>query len=327
MIAKKIKVNLKYDLLNLHHVVVQAGLVKGQNVYALQLLHQQRDIAVFKAQANGNEVIYDEENPVVYLTNTAGGHTQTWADAGKASCFFIGTKPKKHGHTLWDTQIARVNLASGTVNRNTNTDLPRLAYLNRAGKNYGDGSVAYPGKDLYRLEAAVSSDGQKLLIASIDVRHTGHFALYNLAEINAALDQAEKKAAYLNIENFHCLGAFMIPHFNSQLIASIQGYGLDEKDNVYVSSQLGPSQNFFGFYRQAKPREIVKIPWGATNPDEWEVVNLDDEPILNVAGYVSEFENVQVINANELLLTVAYHRKSGGTTLKNRIYKITGFTN
>lgn len=326
MINKKVKVSLKYDLLNLHHVVVQAGLVKGNDVYALQLLHKQTDIIVYHGKAEGNKVFYDEGRPIVYLTDKAGGHTQTWAEAGKDNCFFIGTKPKRHGHTLWDTQIARLDLSRETVTRNSNTDLPRLAYLNRAGKNFGDGAVAYAGKNLYRLEAAVSPDKTKLLIASIDVNHTGHFALYDLTEINAALDKAEEQADYLNIENFHCLGAFMIPHFNSRLIASIQGYGLDNENNVYVSSQLGPSQNFFGFYRQAKPREIVKIPWGETNPQQWEVANLDAEPVLNVAGYASEFESVQVVNDNKLLLTVAYHRKSGGTTLKNRIYQITGFS-
>lgn len=325
MINKKVNVNLKYELLNLHHVVVQAGLLKGNDVYALQLLHKQTDIIVYRGQAEGNKVFYDEARPIVYMTDKAGGHTQTWAEAGKNNCFFIGTKPKKHGHTLWDTQIARVDLRQEPLNRNSNTDLPRLAYLNRAGKNYGDGSVAYPGKYLYRLEAAVSSDNRKLLIASIDINHTGHFALYDLAEINSALDQAEAKADYLNIENFRCLGAFMIPHFNSQLISSIQGYGLDEENNIYVSSQLGPSQNFLGFYCQSKPREIVKIPWGESKPENWQVANLDEEPILNIAGYASEFESVQVVNQNDLFLTVAYHRKNGGTTLKNRIYEITGF--
>ena len=61
------------------------------------------------------------------------------------------------------------------------------------------------------------------MIASIDINHTGYFALYDLNEVNSKLDAAEEKAEDINIENLTCLGAFKVPHFNDQKIVSIQG--------------------------------------------------------------------------------------------------------
>lgn len=327
MINKDVNVELLYEFDNLHHVVVQASDVGEKYVYALQLLHKQTDIVVYRAVPSGKDVVFDEDNPIVYLTGMAGGHTQTWTYAGKENHWFIGTKPKQHGSTLWDTQIARVNLADAPLQFDSNTQMPRLSYLNRAGSGYGDGSVAYPGKDLERLEAAVSPDYNKFMIASIDLNHTGHFALYNLDEVNQALDEAEANALDVNIQNLHCIGAFNIPNFNTNLIPSVQGYDIDEDNNVYVSCQLGPQRNFLGFAKEGKPRQIVKIPWGCTDSDKWEVANLDDEHALNAFGYVTEFESIQVLDPNNIYLTVAYHEKSDLTTLKNRVYKVQGFGN
>ena len=328
MINKDVNLSLMYELENLHHVVVQASDVGSKYIYALQLLHKQTDIIVYRATPDGDHVFFDEDSPLVYLTGMAGGHTQTWTYSGESDRWFVGTKPKKHGSTLWDTQIARVVLPeSGTLQYDSNTEMPRLSYLNRAGYGYGDNSVAYPGKDLERLEAAVSPDYSKLLIASIDLSHTGHFALYDLNQINAALDEAEADGSDVNIQNFECLGAFNVPNFDGELIRSIQGYDLDEDNNVYVSCQLGPTTDFLGLAKEGKPREIVKIPWGCADPNKWEVANLDHAHVLDSLGYVTEFESVQVLDANNIYLTVAYHRKSDLTTLKNRVYKVEGFCN
>ena len=81
--------------------------------------------------------------------------------AEKTISGLVGTKPKRHGNTYWTTQIARVAVSGyQTQTFTNNTELPRLSYLNRAGSGYGDGSVAYPGKDLVRVEAAVSPNRQ-----------------------------------------------------------------------------------------------------------------------------------------------------------------------
>ncbi|TSO25920.1 class III bacteriocin [Lactobacillus sp. LL6] len=327
MINKNVELSLMYELDNLHHVVVQASDVGSKYVYALQLLHKQTDIIVYRAEPEGSHVIFDEDNPLVYLTGMAGGHTQTWTYSGEKDRWFIGTKPKKHGSILWDTQIARVNLENAPLQVDSNTALPRLSYMNRAGYGYGDNSVPIPGSQFERLEAAVSPDYKKFLVASIDVNHVGRFALYDLDEINQALDEAEADNADVNIQNMHCLGAFAVPNFNSEIIQSVQGYDIDENNNIYVSSQLGPTTDFLGLAKEGKPREIVKIPWGETNPDNWEVADLTHDKTVDSLGYVTEFESVQVLDANNIYLTVAYHRRSDLTTLKNRIYKVEGFGN
>lgn len=329
MIEKNVKLSLMYELENLHHVVVQATSVDDENVYALQLLHKQTDTIVYRSSADHKHVFFDEDAPVLYLNGVdkggkAGGHTQTWVYAGKPGYYFVGVKPKKHGSIYWDSQIARVQVPeSGTATYDSNTEMTRLSYLNRAGINFGDGSVAYAGKDLERLEAAVTPDLTKFLIASIDLNHVGHFALYDLNEVNEALDAAGTDD--VNIQDLKCLGAFMVPDFNTSLLKSIQGYAIDNDNNVYVSSQPGPTADFLGLAKQGKPREIVKIPWGETDPNNWEVADLDEDDTVNSLGYVTEFESVQVAGPNELYLTVAYHRKSDMTTLKNRIYKVEWF--
>ena len=320
MIQKKAQVKLKYDLNNLHHVVVQASAVSPEQIYALQLLHQQTDIVVYRHPAFGQEVDFEGEKPVLYLKgndqNLAGGHTQTWVYGGQDNRYFVGTKPKKYGNIFWDTQIARVKLAEGGEEIfSSNTQLPRLSYLNRAG-------IRYPGKNLVRVEATISPDFQTFLIASIDKEHTGHFALYNLNEINRALDCVEDCPEDINIENLTYLDSFTIPNFNSKYIASIQSYGIDNEKNIYISSQLSPKQNWLGFAIQNSPREIVKIPWGSKEADNWEIINLDKEKILNMRGFVTEFEGIQVIDKNHVLLTVAYHKRYGGTTLHNKIFEI-----
>ncbi|GBG05488.1 class III bacteriocin [Lactobacillus rodentium] len=320
MIQRNAQIKLKYDLNNLHHVVVQASAVSPEQVYALQLLHQQTDTVVYRHPAFGQEVDFEDEEPVLYLKgnnqNLAGSHTQTWIYSGRENRYFVGVKPKKFGHTLWATQIARVNLGeAGEQIFNSNTQLPRLSYLNRAGKRY-------PGKNLVRVEAAISPDFQTFLIASIDKDHTGHFALYNLAEINKVLDGIEDNPKDINIENLTCLDSFTIPNFNSKYIASIQGYGIDNEKNIYISSQPSPKQNWLGFAIQSSPREIVKIPWGSKIADNWEVINLDKEKLLNMRGFVTEFEGIQVIDQNHAYLTVAYHKKYGATTLYNKIFEI-----
>lgn len=331
MFKKNANVELKYELDNLHHVVVQASYVdKNANVYALQLLKGQTNTVVFSATKStiGNHVIFDEDNPRLYLqgvseNGNAGSHTQTWISSGRENQFFVGTKPKRHGSINWDTQIARVTLSNqGIQTYDSNTDLVRLSYMNRAGYGHDNNSVVYPGKDLERLEAAISPDFSKFLVASIDLNNVGHFAVYDLNEINTALDAAEAQHEDVNIQNIKCLNAFMIPGLNSSILNSVQGYGIDNDLNVYISSEPSPGKNIFGMAKEGHPRQIVKIPWGESNPENWIQIDLNECLTLDVLGYVTEFEGIQIVGQDDILLTVAYHRKSDGTTLKNLIFSI-----
>ena len=127
---------------------------------------------------------------------------------------------------------------------------------------------------------------------------------------------------FLNYNEFF---PFLTPHFNDQKIVSIQGYGIDDNRDIYISSQPSPHTTFLGFPRQGKPREIIKIPWGMVDPDKWSVVNLDNSLKLDALDFCTEFEGIQV-TSDCLYLTVAYHqRNSDLTTLMNRIYQVKKF--
>ena len=268
MIGRETQIRLVNKLENIHHVVVQASAIDGSNVFALQLLHKQSDVVVYQTPNDSETVTFDEDHPILYLkgpnsAGTAGGHTQTWIQSGENSKWFVGTKPKRHGNTYWTTQIARVTvLGYQTQVFTNNTELPRLSYLNRAGAGYGDGSTVYPGKDLVRVEATVSPNGHYFLIASIDINHTGYFALYDLNEVNNKLDAAEEKAEDINIETLTCLGAFKVPHFNDQKIVSIQGYGIDDNKDIYISSQPVHIQLFWAFQDRESRVKLLKFRGG-----------------------------------------------------------------
>lgn len=331
---------------------MQNGSITDTSIYALQLLKHGTDTVVLQADRNEDEVITNfakKTGPRLLLSGvhsggTAGGHTQTWEFAGLfgQNKWFVGVKWKldrndagltaENKKRYWTSQIARVPFASETYR--SHLSLPRLSSLNQAGCNYGDekvpyGSVAYPGVVLRRVEAAVSPDYKWFLIASIDYEGTGHFGLYRLADINAVLDDAEESNAYVSIAELPCYGAFMIHGLTDSLagIGSIQGYDLDEDCNIYISSEFSPVTGS----AISKNRKIVKIPWGVdeNNSELWERLDLNAVndcnnagTTLDVSGYATEFESVQVLAANDLYLTVSYHEVGPGTTLFSRIYEI-----
>ena len=128
------------DLNTGYMAVAQKGNVGSKYIYAEQLRNDQHEIHVLRGYA-GNVT-----TPVVTMYGSAGGHTQTWEYSGRSGKWFVGTKPGPK----WDKQIARVDINPLGKVFYSNTDLPRLAYLNRAG-NYN-----FAGTELDRAEAAVS---------------------------------------------------------------------------------------------------------------------------------------------------------------------------
>lgn len=321
--ASNVNVSLQYNLNDyddgdddLYHVVVQKGNVGSSYVYALQLLHSQHNIYVFRGSRQKN-VNFDKSNPVLRLIGqdgyTAGGHTQTWEYANQSGDWFVGTKPMPNQDN-WTKQIARVHIPDGQKIY-YNTNLQRLSYLNRAGESYG---IGYSGDDMARVEAAVSPDYQYFMIASGDVYHNGYFSLYYLSDINSALNAAGTNP--IDIRGIHCVRAFEIPGIAGAngSVGSLQGFDVSDGGNyIYISSQFAGDSD----------RKIVKIPWGNANPDSWETVDLNPQTILDANGYYTELEGIQLINDNDLYLTVAYHRDSDGLTAMNRIYRVNWTSN
>lgn len=296
----------------LYHNVVQKGNVGSGFVYALQ--HHKSDNYVFRARPQTNITF---GSPIVkFVGNSAGGHSQTWEYANKPGCWFVGTKGKLTGKYYWDTQIARVKIP-GIASYTSNTQMPRLSYLNRAG------GFGLAGTDLLRSEAAVSPNYRYFLLAVIDKLGNGYFTLYYLDDVNSALDAAG--TSDFNIEGLVPVQAyppFMIPHLtDDKVIGSIQGYDIDNDLNIYISSEHAPAK----YSISSEPRHIYKIPWGASRSEEWDDVDLDGNRNIDNSNDPTELESVQVIGTNHLYLTVSYHgyiNYSDWGTVANRIFEV-----
>ncbi|KRL88697.1 MAG: helveticin J family class III bacteriocin [Thomasclavelia ramosa] len=334
-----ISIEERFDVNTGHPSVIQKGNVTKSNVYALQLWDEQEVIKVFKGtKANPTNC----KTLVFWGTKDAGKHTQTFefANAGDQHHWFIGTKPVNN----WCTQIARIDLTKQNVSKphTTNLDFPRLAHLNRIGDQ------PYEGGLMYRVEAAVSPDYQKMLIMTVDKNYTAHFTFYDLPTINQELDRIESNIPakrYVSMENVpvtidNSFQSFSVDNFynpddvsgkknngsTTEITNSIQGVDIDNAGNIYISCQPSPSTvngKYIGHHKQ-----IIKIPYYAhQNVDQWTSVNLSEYAKQNVntfdiSNYRSEVESIQIISENYGYLTISYHRSSDGKTEKSKIYKI-----
>lgn len=328
-----VNIQKMYDLKGLRNVVVQKANVGSKFIYALQLKNNGSDeVEVYRA--NPDKSFNTKRNMLcLYGPNysdakqPAGGHTQTWEYAGDSTNqhnyngeWFIGTKGKvqKDSNIYWDTQIARVKFSTNKQ-ENTytyNTELSRISNLNQAGRCKG---LGYDGRTLVRSEAAVSpsqSGYNYFLIITVDNKGTGYFSLYNLVDINDALNKSGKNDVNLKTNDYlahKCIKAFKIDNLTTK-VGSLQGFDIDENLNIYISSEKAPTNN------KNNPRKIVKIPWNTTETNQWTFINLDNYSTLDIKGHTTEFEGIQVINENNLYLTVAYHGKN--ITEQNIIYNI-----
>lgn len=301
--------------------VVQKGNVGTSYVYALQLYRGHT--CVLRGRRNDNSsTVKVNRSQEVDLTGSAGGHTQTWEYAGSAAQnnfngdWFVGTKGQRASDGYdWDIQLARIHFPTSA---NDNTHLVRLSHLNQVGTAGFDGAA-------YRTEAAVTPDYRRLMIVALDDSKNAHFGLYDLATINSRLNGVQtsgSKQGHVPLNEVTSLASFTIPTITNN-IPSLQGFDIDNRNNIYVSCQPHPTAEA----GQRGPRQIVKIPWGETESSNWYVANYNGyNSDLDISGYYTEFEGVQVIDEDSLYLTVAYHDISKGLlTDKNKIFKISGF--
>lgn len=321
--VKTIKPELVYQLNGMHHVVAQVGAIYDKHIFALQLLHSAHDILVYrKHEGITKDVAYTEP----HLTMTGFGHTQTWIPANENDEYFVGVKPNSSN---WTTQIAKVRYPKLLAhNYTSNTQLPRLSHLNHAT------DLAYDGHNhLHRVEAAVSPNGQYFMIAAIWNDNSGHFALYDLDEVNQKLDENGTKDT--PITDLPCLSAFHIENFDTpslapdqeqaNIIDSVQGYAIDNDKNIYISNQLSPKINHTTGEVTTWSRKIIKFPWGETNNANWQVSMIDG---IDLPDRYGELESIQVNAPDDIYLTVAYHQKylKNGEfalrTLENQIFHI-----
>lgn len=311
-----------YKLTPYYPRVIQKGNVATNYIYALQK-YGSESLVTRRTKSSGSIGL----NPQLLMSGTAGGHTQTWEYAGNGY-WFIGTKPKPHynpntGKTIdWDIQIARVKYpSSGTRNYTANTQLTRLSHVNRAG---WDHSNDYDGNNLLRVEAAVSPyPYDQLLIASIDTFGNGYFTRYDLNMINNELDA--NAGGDVSLWNLSSIASFEIPNMtDSSVIGSIQGYDIDSNNTIFISSEYSGDTS-------GSSRTIYIIPWGAQEKSQWDRIDLSKtgnnsayaEAYIDISGYYTEFESVQVIGKKDLYLTISYHNNVSDVTEFSRIIEVT----
>ena len=314
---------------DLRQVVVQKIYVGQNHAYALQ---QVGGASFVYRGRKGRNVSFKKSWPTLRIAQKVAGHTQTFENAGRKKQWFVGVKPndmnQQQGWSSWSSQIARLKLPRFRSLTNLRR-VPCLTNLNHAGNKFG---ISCASNQFARVELAVSTDQQDALIAYGDNDHNGYFALYQLNELNAALDQAKAPNKAVDITQLNCLDAFMIPNLSGSRgqVGSLQGFALNhcfdqsgkEQNDLYISSQ--PASDKGGH-----DRKIVKIPWREPNPLNWELIDLTEQPALEIPGYYTEFEGLQLIGNNEVYLTVAYHQQflAKSPTKINKLYRVTWKSN
>lgn len=294
--------------------VIQKPYLKGNEIYALQLY--KHDIVVKRAKLNSKTPVFSDNKHSFYIVD--GRHTQTWDYAGNGY-WFIGTAGKKDPYSryIWDRQIARVKYQE---KKTTPAKFVRLTDINKASDdpNYTSGQVQ-------RVEATVSPNGKYFLIGSISskpTRHeaqTVHFAIYDLSQINRLFNQAEREhKTEISLSKIKPLSAFHDDHGfgNYADLQSFQGMAVDNDRNIYITVENPPIGN-----KTVLPRQIVRIPWGDTNSDDWTYGNLDHK---DWATWNTEVESLQIIG-KDIYYDMAFHDPKTGTTEDNRLYRVKGF--
>lgn len=187
---------------------------------------------------------------------------------------------------------------------------------------------------MYRVEAAVSLDHEYFMIITGDNNNNGYFSIYPLSTINSALNSHGTTAVDIRNYSDECCGGFKLSDLSgiNGSVGSLQGFDFSFNGStgyIYISSQYSPNSGDGG-----QSRKIVKIPWGDTNPDDWEEVNLRQNPgtidAVNPQNvpYRTELEGLQLMGDNDVYLTVAYHDPSqDDLTVMNRIYRVNWSSN
>lgn len=317
--ASNIAISYKANIGTRYPAVAQKGNVGAKYIYAEQLRNNQKETHILRG-SSGNVT-----TPVLRLVGEAAGHTQTWEYSGRSNKWFVGTKPNK---TNWAKQIARVNIKTKGGYHNSNTDFPRLAYLDRAGAEKDH----CPTPDsMERAEAALSPSYDLFLLATVEKDGTGHFIIYDANVINSKLDNVESNNGYVDLRSIKVkdddknYNSFTIANLlgtnSDSIVNSIQGYDIDDDGNIYISSQKYPTYD--GTYR-VHHKQIVKIPYYARNDQsQWVTVNLSNNPgPIDIPGKHTELEGLQVTGYNHCYLTVAYHQGTDLTTVSNDIYEV-----
>lgn len=301
---------LAYRLSGLLTRVVQKHYIDHNQIYALQL---KRNEVVIQNALKKKNTKFANLNKAVTLPGDR--HTQT-LEKDTGDMWFVGVTPKKvkeHAEFVWTTEIGRFHYRAGQLDQ---TQMPRLTDLEKASDD-----KYYTADQLERVEATVSPNKHYLLINSVQYPQgasklqTVHFALYDLATINARLDQAENSdSKTVSLATIKPIKAFHIKNAIGSKLSSLQGLAIDNKLNIYISCQNPPKKIFAGY------QEIVKQinQDQPTDSDSQVKANDQIDPDLTLDQTGSD---TQTSENTDTATSKADSKKTQTITIKKKVYE------
>lgn len=316
-----IRPKLMYNLRGIYPRVVQRAAIYSNHIYVIQMYGKDAFIQYSAIPKKKKTINFNKRNKIRLK---GFGHTQTLVYSGKGN-WFVGCTPvaekTKRRTWLWDTEIARISFPKrGSATYANKRRLPHLVNLKYATDMP---QQEFPG--VRRAEAAVSPNHKYLLIAVLDKKNNGHFAIYNLSEANRKLDAVKhKRNKSVSLRALHQISAF---HINKLMgnnpatsLRSVQGFDIANDRTIYISNE----EPTYKKGHSVMPREIVKINWGDTNPSNWHHYLLNDP---SWRGKATELEGLELAG-NKIHQVVSFHYVRNPKTHRsetiNSIYQIAG---
>lgn len=304
--AAMVKPKLTKKLTGLNAVVVQTAATVGKHKYVLQRLHN--NSVIYRSVKNRKHKTTFSYKSQLYLNNF--GHTQTLIHLNSRN-WLVGCHPRQAGNYNWSTELAVVPYPKHK-DRVINS-YHCLAHLTNL-KSATDLSEA-KRRPIIRSEAAISPNHKLLLIATIDTKNTGNFAVYHFSTIKHRLNKAKRSShKSVNLANTQPISAFHIKHFYGDRVNSVQGYALDNEKNIYISEELNSNNK--------TSHNIIKFAWDDTNPDQFKRYHLINS---HWKPYRIELEGIELKN-NTLYVSTAFHTHKQAN-LENKIYRIKNILN
>ncbi|MCF6515454.1 hypothetical protein GSH19_04715 [Lactobacillus sp. S2-2] len=302
------KATRQYDLINLPKKnVVQNIFIGSKYFYAVQL-NSKTDLYISRTlKPTGNSQTVDFSNAEV-MTLKNFGHSQTLAyfSHNGIPYFWVGTKKRDTpiSGIYWSTQLARIQFIPGKI-YNGNTEVPRLSSINCATKSGNSLGT------LKRFDAALSSNKEKLLIATTMTNNQTYFTLYDNKKLNNALDNATTASKYLALSNASARNCVIKDHPISLSQSSIQGFALSDGDAIYVSSDIKKSPA-----SAARPT-ITKYYWSGSRKQ----ISLTGA--FNSANATQVETEAPYIYGSQILFSMSYHKNDNygnEYTYGNKVY-------
>lgn len=282
--------------------------------YVIQLFSGASIAKVSKGVISGSTIDFSSFEP---MTLNGFGHTQTlepytWGDT---DYFWVGTKGEQtqndsanHYNTdLWATQLGRFKFEAGKTLEVT--DIDRLTYLTRINPSgNSEGAIG-------RVEAALSSNTQYLLVMTVNKdRSKARLTIYDNGALNTALDSSSTVS--MADMTSHIVKTWPVSGniYTKLLNGSIQG--------IDLSNKFKTSNNWYIYISGGNLKEtpsITKVTFGDTAAlSKGKYADNIYFPI-NFRTESVETESVQIFDADNLYLGIAYH--DSAHTIGNYIYR------